>query len=158
TVFGDVHDIGKNLVKTILSNNGYTVHDLGKQVPVQAIVDKAKELDATAIGLSALLVSTSKQMPICVDELHRLGMKVAVMMGGAGISRSSGRRGALVDGEVFYEPGVFYCKDAFEGLDTMNTLIDGAARGEFVGRIKREAFEFKSKSAELDARAAAASE
>ncbi len=157
TVFGDVHDIGKNLVKTILSNNGYTVFDLGKQVPVQTIVDKARELDATAIGLSALLVSTSKQMPICVGELHRLGMKLPVLIGGAAINRNFGRRAALIDGEVFYEPGVYYCKDAFEGLDTMNALIEPATRDELVARSKREAFEFKSKSAENDARSAAAS-
>src|SRR5689334_1406752 len=153
TVFGDVHDIGKNLVKTILSNNGYTVHDLGKQVPVQAIVDKARELDATAIGLSALLVSTSRQMPIAVNELHRLGMKVPVLIGGAAINRNFGRRAALVDGEVFYEPGVFYCKDAFEGLDTVNALGDPGQRGALVERIRREAFEFKSRGAEMEARA-----
>src|SRR3712207_9167497 len=63
TVFGDVHDIGKSLVNTILTNNGYTVVDLGKQVPIGTIIDAAKDRDATAIGLSALLVSTSKQMP-----------------------------------------------------------------------------------------------
>ncbi|MEO5618165.1 MAG: homocysteine S-methyltransferase family protein, partial [Candidatus Eisenbacteria bacterium] len=112
TVYGDVHDIGKNLVKTILSNNGYTVFDLGKQVPVQKILDKAREVDATAIGLSALLVSTSKQMPITVGELHRAGMNVPVLIGGAAINRNFGRRAALVDGEVFYAPGVYYCKDA----------------------------------------------
>ncbi len=157
TVFGDVHDIGKNLVKTILSNNGYTVHDLGKQVPIQAIVDKARELDATAIGLSALLVSTSRQMPACVAELHRLGMRVPVLIGGAAINRNFGRRAALVDGEVFYEPGVYYCKDAFEGLDTVNALVDPAAREELATRVKREAYEFKSKSVQLEARSAAAS-
>ena len=157
TVFGDVHDIGKNLVRTILSNNGYTVCDLGKQVPVQAIVDKARELDATAIGLSALLVSTSRQMPVCVGELHRSGLRVPVLIGGAAINRNFGRRAALVDGEVFYEPGVYYCKDAFEGLDTMNALVEPGARAELVARVKREAFEFKSKSAEHEARAAAAS-
>src|SRR5678816_391326 len=97
TVYGDVHDIGKNLVKTILSNNGYTVFDLGKQVPVQTIVDKAKEVDATAIGLSALLVSTSKQMPICVAELHRQGIEVPVLIGGAAINRNFGRRAGLLD-------------------------------------------------------------
>jgi 5-methyltetrahydrofolate--homocysteine methyltransferase len=70
TVYGDVHDIGKNLVNTILSNNGYTVYDLGKQVPVNTIIEKALEVGADAIGLSALLVSTSKQMPIMVLELH----------------------------------------------------------------------------------------
>ena len=63
TVFGDVHDIGKSLVNTIMTNNGYSVVDLGKQVPIGTILDAAKEHDATAIGLSALLVSTSKQMP-----------------------------------------------------------------------------------------------
>ena len=70
TVFGDVHDIGKSLVNTILTNNGYTVVDLGKQVPIGTILDAAQEHEATAIGLSALLVSTSKQMPLAVQELH----------------------------------------------------------------------------------------
>ena len=76
TVFGDVHDIGKSLVNTILTNNGYTVVDLGKQVPISTILDAAVEHDATAIGLSALLVSTSKQMPACVQELHQRGLDV----------------------------------------------------------------------------------
>ncbi len=71
TVFGDVHDIGKSLVNTILTNNGYTVIDLGKQVPVDAIIDAAVENEADAIGLSALLVSTSKQMPTCVAGAAR---------------------------------------------------------------------------------------
>ena len=79
TVYGDVHDIGKSLVNTILSNNGYTVFDLGKQVPVNTIIDKAIEVGADAIGLSALLVSTSKQMPLCVQELDRRGMKIPVL-------------------------------------------------------------------------------
>ena len=70
TVFGDVHDIGKSLVNTILSNDGYTVVDLGKQVPISTILEAAQEHKATAIGLSALLVSTSKQMPLCIEELH----------------------------------------------------------------------------------------
>ncbi|HEX9108858.1 MAG TPA: homocysteine S-methyltransferase family protein, partial [Longimicrobiales bacterium] len=69
TVYGDVHDIGKSLVNTILSNNGYTVHDLGKQVPIDTILEKATQYNADAIGLSALLVSTSRQMPLCVQEL-----------------------------------------------------------------------------------------
>src|SRR5688572_13440645 len=67
TVFGDVHDIGKSLVNTILTNNGYKTVDLGKQVPIGRILEAAQEHDATAIGLSALLVSTSKQMPLCVS-------------------------------------------------------------------------------------------
>jgi 5-methyltetrahydrofolate--homocysteine methyltransferase len=153
TVYGDVHDIGKNLVKTILSNNGFTVFDLGKQVPVQTILDKAREVDADAIGLSALLVSTSRQMPVCVAELHRAHLDIPVLIGGAAINRNFGRRAALVDGEVFYEPGVFYCKDAFEGLDVVNTLADPGQRDGLVERVRREAFEFKGKAAELEARA-----
>ena len=155
TVFGDVHDIGKNLVKTILSNNGYTVFDLGKQVPVTTIIEKAKEVNATAIGLSALLVSTSKQMPICVAELHRAGLSYPVLIGGAAINRNFGRRAALVDGEIFYEPGVYYCKDAFEGLDTVDALADATRGGALVERVRREAFEFKTRAAENQARASA---
>ena len=115
TVFGDVHDIGKNLVNTILTNNGYTVHDLGKQVPISKIIDKAVETNATAIGLSALLVSTSKQMPLCVKELHHKGLHFPVIIGGAAINRPYAHRTLFVDENTPYESGVFYAKDAFEG-------------------------------------------
>ncbi|MFN8374134.1 MAG: homocysteine S-methyltransferase family protein, partial [Anaerolineae bacterium] len=142
TVYGDVHDIGKNLVKTILSNNGYTVHDLGKQVPVNTILDAAVEHKATAIGLSALLVSTSKQMPIIVNELARRGMSVPVLIGGAAINRKFGRRILFLDesGDP-YTPGVFYCKDAFEGLSVMDKLIDTQQRSDFVAQVISEAYE-----------------
>jgi 5-methyltetrahydrofolate--homocysteine methyltransferase len=132
TVYGDVHDIGKNLVNTILSNNGYTVHDLGKQVPVNRIIDKAVEVNATAIGLSALLVSTSKQMPLCVQELHRAGYRYPVIIGGAAINRGYAQRTLFVDEETPYEPGVFYAKDAFEGLSLMDRLVDPESRGDLV--------------------------
>ena len=133
TVFGDVHDIGKSLVNTILTNNGYTVVDLGKQVPVDTIISAAQEHDATAIGLSALLVSTSKQMPLCVQELHQRGLEYPVLVGGAAINRDFGRRILYPHGKEsddVYEPGVFYCKDAFQGLDTMDQLVEPrGARG-----------------------------
>jgi len=132
TVYGDVHDIGKSLVNTILSNNGYTVFDLGKQVPVNTILDKAIEVGADAIGLSALLVSTSKQMPLCVQELDKRGMQIPVLIGGAAINRRFGRRALFVQGERAYDSGVFYCKDAFEGLETMDVLQDPKKRGLFV--------------------------
>src|SRR5687768_11171467 len=132
TVYGDVHDIGKSLVNTILSNNGYTVFDLGKQVPVNTIIDKAIEVGADAIGLSALLVSTSKQMPLCVQELDKRGLRFPVLIGGAAINRRFGRRALFVDGERAYAPGVFYCKDAFEGLETMDALQDPERRASFV--------------------------
>ncbi|HEY4721954.1 MAG TPA: dihydropteroate synthase, partial [Anaerolineae bacterium] len=139
TVYGDVHDIGKSLVNTILSNNGYTVFDLGKQVPANVIIDKAVEVDATAIGLSALLVSTSKQMPLIVNELQRRGLNFPVLIGGAAINRRFGRRILFTESGSPYEPGVLYCKDAFEGLDAMEKLIDPNERDDFVGRIIEEA-------------------
>ncbi|MBK9944138.1 MAG: homocysteine S-methyltransferase family protein [Kouleothrix sp.] len=131
TVYGDVHDIGKNLVHTILANNGYTVYDLGKQVPLNTIIEKAVEIQADAIGLSALLVSTSKQMPLCVQELHRRGLSFPVLVGGAAINKQYGQRISFVADEQPYEPGVFYCKDAFEGLETMDKLADPAIGPQF---------------------------
>jgi 5-methyltetrahydrofolate--homocysteine methyltransferase len=138
TVYGDVHDIGKNLVKTILANNGYTVIDLGKQVPAETIITKAVEVKATAIGLSALLVSTSKQMPLIINELHRRKLSFPVLVGGAAINRRFGRRILQTEGGDFYDPGVFYCKDAFEGLDTMDQIIVPQKREELLARTRSE--------------------
>ncbi len=142
TVFGDVHDIGKSLVNTILTNNGYTVVDLGKQVPISTILDAAVEHKATAIGLSALLVSTSKQMPACIQELHQRGLQFPVLVGGAAINRNFGLRilypGGTGSDEV-YEPGVFYCKDAFEGLAKMDQLIDDEVRETLIGKTREAA-------------------
>jgi len=142
TVFGDVHDIGKSLVNTILTNNGYTVVDLGKQVPISTILDAAVEHDATAIGLSALLVSTSKQMPLCIAELHERGLEYPVLVGGAAINRDFGRRILYPKGsesDEVYAPGVFYCKDAFQGLATMDELIEPERRTALVDRARNEA-------------------
>ncbi len=138
TVYGDVHDIGKNLVKTILANNGYTVVDLGKQVPAETIITKAVEINATAIGLSALLVSTSKQMPLIINELHRRGLHFPVLVGGAAINRRFGRRILFTEDGDVHEPGVFYCKDAFEGLETMDQLIVPEKREELLARVRKE--------------------
>ncbi|HQV93544.1 MAG TPA: homocysteine S-methyltransferase family protein, partial [Anaerolineales bacterium] len=138
TVYGDVHDIGKNLVKTILANNGYTVIDLGKQVPAETIITKAVEVNATAIGLSALLVSTSKQMPLIVNELHRRKHQIPVLVGGAAINRRFGRRILQTEDGSNYESGVFYCKDAFEGLDTVDALIDEEKRFDLLEKILKE--------------------
>lgn len=147
TVFGDVHDIGKNLVHTILANNGYTVHDLGKQVPMNVILEKAVEVDADAIGLSALLVSTSKQMPICLEEQDARGLGFPVIVGGAAINRDFGRRIALLDeGTRFFEPGLFYARDAFEGLDLVDVLTgDAHRRAELLERTKDEAIAARDK-------------
>jgi 5-methyltetrahydrofolate--homocysteine methyltransferase len=153
TVFGDVHDIGKSLVNTILTNNGYTVVDLGKQVPVDTIIHSAIEEKADAIGLSALLVSTSKQMPAAVQELHSKKLEFPVLIGGAAINRDFGRRILYPggkDSDEVYEPGVFYCKDAFVGLDTMDELVDAERRTALVERIRAEARELREKPVEMD--------
>ncbi|HET9105231.1 MAG TPA: homocysteine S-methyltransferase family protein [Solirubrobacteraceae bacterium] len=142
TVFGDVHDIGKSLVNTILTNNGYTVIDLGKQVPISTIIEAAVEHDATAIGLSALLVSTSKQMPACVQELHQRELPFPVLIGGAAINRKFGHRILYPngsEGDDIYAPGVFYCKDAFEGLAKMDQLIDDEAREALLTKTREAA-------------------
>ena len=152
TVFGDVHDIGKSLVNTILTNNGYTVVDLGKQVPISTIVDAAVEHKATAIGLSALLVSTSKQMPACVQELHASGHQFPVLVGGAAINRNFGLRILYpngTDSDEVYEPGVFYCKDAFEGLAKMDQLIDDEAREALIAKTRDAAKRLREAPAEI---------
>ena len=121
TVYGDVHDIGKNLVKTIFQNNGYTVHDLGKQVPLQKFLEKIDETKPDAIGLSALLVSTSKQMKFFVEHARKNNMTIPILCGGAAINSNYINRIAKEDG--IYESGVFYCNTMFEGLKTMDGLI-----------------------------------
>ena len=143
-----MHDIGKNLVNTILTNNGYTVHDLGKQVPMNTILEKAVDVNADAIGLSALLVSTSKQMPICVQEQDSRGLHFPVIVGGAAINRDFGRRISLLDeGERYFDPGLFYAKDAFEGLEIMDAISgDATRREELVSRARKEAFAQRDKA------------
>src|SRR5918911_423554 len=135
TVYGDVHDIGKNLVKTIFVNNGYTVYDLGKQVPLQKILEKIKEVNADAVGLSALLVSTSKQMQYFVEHAKNSDMNIPVLCGGAAINSSYINRIAK-DGGI-YSSGVFYCKTAFDGLKVMNKLMSNE-RKQFVAEWKEK--------------------
>jgi 5-methyltetrahydrofolate--homocysteine methyltransferase len=160
TVYGDVHDIGKSLVYTILTNNGYTVYDLGKQVPVNTIIEKAQEVGADAIGLSALLVSTSKQMPLCVQELHARGLSYPVLVGGAAINPSFVRMASYADREndVLYPAGVFYCKDAFEGLSSMDALMDPMRRDNFVAERLDAVVEGIARRDKLKAESAAQAE
>jgi len=145
TVYGDVHDIGKNLVKTIFQNNGYSVYDLGKQVPLQKFLEKIDEVNPDAVGLSALLVSTSKQMKFFVDHARKNNMTIPILCGGAAINSNYINRIAKEDG--IYEPGVFYCNTMFEGLKTMDVLIsDGKPKllADWKEKVKR----WKEKSTE----------
>ncbi len=127
TVKGDVHDIGKNLVDIILTNNGYDVHNLGIKVPLTEFVDKATELDADAIGMSGLLVKSTIIMRENLEELNDRGLdRIPVLLGGAALTRSYVER----DLREVYKGRVFYGKDAFEGLRTMDTLVEGKRSGQ----------------------------
>jgi len=126
TVKGDVHDIGKNLVDIILTNNGYEVHNIGIKVPLQDFVDKAKEVDADAIGMSGLLVKSTIIMRENLVELNDLGLATTpVLLGGAALTRNY----VEVDLRETYEGRLFYGKDAFEGLRTMDALMEGKRTG-----------------------------
>ncbi|MDD5456610.1 MAG: B12-binding domain-containing protein, partial [Candidatus Margulisbacteria bacterium] len=123
TVFGDVHDIGKNLVKTILANNGYKVIDLGKQVPADTIIETAIKEKATAVALSALLVSTSRQMQMVVEKLADAGQKIPVLIGGAAINENFAETISKVHGKP-YAGKVFYSKDAFNALKILEQILN----------------------------------
>ena len=146
TVYGDVHDIGKNLVKTIFQNNGYTVYDLGKQVPLQKFLEKIDEVNPDAIGLSALLVSTSKQMQFFVEHARKNKMTLPILCGGAAINTNYINRIAKMDG--IYEPGVFYCNTMFEGLKTMDILVSDK-KSKLLATWKEKIENWKEKSTAL---------
>src|SRR5690606_15500146 len=126
TVKGDVHDIGKNLVDIILTNNGYEVHNLGIKVGIGEMIDKALEVGADAIGMSGLLVKSTLVMRDNLEELNRRELShIPVLLGGAALTRSYVER----DLREVYEGRVFYGKDAFEGLHVMDRL-GAIKRGE----------------------------
>jgi len=126
TVKGDVHDIGKNLVDIILTNNGYDVHNIGIKASLQAFVDKAKELEADVIGMSGLLVKSTVIMRENLQEMNNLGLEeIPVLLGGAALTRTYVER----DLREVYNGRVFYGKDAFEGLRTMDALMGGKRSG-----------------------------
>ena len=126
TVKGDVHDIGKNLVDIILSNNGYTVVNLGIKQPVSAILEAAQEHRADVIGMSGLLVKSTVIMKENLEELNQRGLAAdfPVILGGAALTR------AYVEQDLHevYQGEVRYARDAFEGLRLMDALI-GVKRG-----------------------------
>ena len=122
TVFGDVHDIGKNLVGSILKNQGFRVIDLGKQVPVEEVVAAVRRERPDAVGLSALLVTTSREMRNCVEELDRQGLSVPVIVGGAAVSREFASRIARVAEGREYAGGVFYARDVFDALRILDSV------------------------------------
>jgi 5-methyltetrahydrofolate--homocysteine methyltransferase len=124
TVKGDVHDIGKNLVDIILTNNGYEVFNIGIKVGIADMIEKALEVEADAIGMSGLLVKSTLIMRDNLEELNSRELDLPILLGGAALTRTYVER----DLRNVYGGRLFYGKDAFEGLHVMDRL----------GEIKRD--------------------
>jgi 5-methyltetrahydrofolate--homocysteine methyltransferase len=126
TVKGDVHDIGKNLVDIILSNNGYKVVNLGIKQPADSIIKAAQEHGADAIGLSGLLVKSTLEMKYVLQDMHRQELEYPVICGGAALTRK------YVEDDLRreYRAGVFYADDAFAGLHIMEDLTSSDGQRE----------------------------
>ncbi len=129
TVKGDVHDIGKNLVDILLSNNGYKVLNLGIKVPVEEMIRVWQEEEADAIGMSGLLVKSTMVMKENLAELRRRGLNPQVILGGAALTR----RFVEDDLREVYGDKVHYGKDAFSGLTLMRQVMDAGGGGEARG-------------------------
>ena len=126
TVKGDVHDIGKNLVDIILTNNGYRVLNLGIKQPIEAILQASEEHGADAIGMSGLLVKSTLIMRDNLELMNERGIKVPVVLGGAALTR----RYVEDDLKSLYKGPLFYARDAFAGLHTMDLLVGKNAEGD----------------------------
>jgi len=128
TVKGDVHDIGKNLVDIILTNNGYRVVNLGIKQPLDAILDAAEAEGADAIGMSGLLVKSTVIMRENLEEMARRGLTMPVILGGAALTRKYVEEDCLA---AYGGQGVAYARDAFDGLN----MMDKVRKGEFADHV-----------------------
>jgi len=127
TVRGDVHDIGKNLVDIILSNNGFKVYNLGIKCEIETMLQKAREVEADAIGMSGLLVKSTIVMKENLQEMQRRNIQIPVLLGGAALTRDY----VATVCQPIISASVIYCSDAFEGLKTMELIKSGKlATGE----------------------------
>lgn len=132
TVRGDVHDIGKNLVDIILTNNGYKVVNLGIKVPLQQIVDAAREHKAHAIGMSGLLVKSTVVMRENLEEMSRQGVDIPVLLGGAALTRNYVEDDCV---QAYACGKVVYARDAFDGLHLMDKVMGNDFEG-YLGAIQ----------------------
>lgn len=133
TVKGDVHDIGKNLVEIILSNNGYEIVNLGIKVPPEQLIESYHQEQPDIIGLSGLLVKSAQQMVVTAQDLRSAQIDVPLMVGGAALSRK------FTDTRIApeYNGPVLYAKDAMEGLDLANQLMNPSQRKELIGKLEQ---------------------
>ena len=136
TVKGDVHDIGKNLVEIILSNNGYKIINLGIKVPPEQLIEAYRKEKPDAIGLSGLLVKSAQQMVTTAQDLKSAGVDVPILVGGAALSRKFTKTRIAPE----YEGLVLYAKDAMDGLDLANKIMNPQERERLIKEL-REAME-----------------
>ena len=134
TVKGDVHDVGKNLVDIILSNNGFKVVNLGIKVEYEDFVKAIRESNATALGMSGLLVKSTQVMQENLKALKDEGIDIPVLLGGAALTRT------FIDDfcRPFYDGPIFYCKDAFDGVTSMSRIEAGNFDTDLHGKEKKE--------------------
>lgn len=144
TVKGDVHDIGKNLVEIILSNNGFKVVNLGIKVPPADLIAAHAEHEPDLIGLSGLLVKSAQQMVITAEEFKAAGVSVPLLVGGAALTE----RFTCSKIAPAYGSSVAYARDAMTGLDIAQKLVDPAAREAFVASLEKRRSEVASRAAE----------
>ncbi|MBI4575033.1 MAG: homocysteine S-methyltransferase family protein, partial [Planctomycetes bacterium] len=147
TVKGDVHDIGKNLVEIILSNNGYRVINLGIKVPPHDLIEAVRRHHPDIVGLSGLLVKSAQQMVVTAEELSTAGCSVPLLVGGAALSRTFTRRRIA----PAYHGTVLYARDAMEGLDLAHALRDPARRAQVEVLIRKEEASLREPVAERPA-------
>lgn len=129
TVYGDVHDIGKNLVASILKNQGFNVIDLGKGISVETIVMAVRNEKPDAVGLSALLVTTSRQMARCAEIFKKEGISIPILIGGAAVNREFAERIAVLEDGSTYTGGIYYAKDAFGASKILESLSSTSKSG-----------------------------
>ncbi|MCH9814692.1 MAG: methionine synthase [Epsilonproteobacteria bacterium] len=141
TVKGDVHDVGKNLVDIILSNNGYKVINIGIKADIADFIAAYNEHKADAIGMSGLLVKSTAVMKENLDELKKAGIEVPVLLGGAALTRK------FVDEfcRPSYDGAIFYCKDAFDGIVAMSRIEEGGELDTNLGKVDFEEIEVVQK-------------
>lgn len=121
TVKGDVHDVGKNLVDIILSNNGFKVINIGIKVSIDDFIETAKKHNASAIGMSGLLVKSTNEMKANMEELEKQKLNIPILIGGAALTKQ------FVDDfcRPIYSGDIFYCRDAFDGVIAMQRVESG---------------------------------
>jgi 5-methyltetrahydrofolate--homocysteine methyltransferase len=134
TVKGDVHDVGKNLVDIILSNNGFKVNNLGIKVELEDFIQATKDGHISAFGMSGLLVKSTQVMQENLKALKAEGIKIPVLLGGAALTRK------FIDEfcRPFYDGPIFYCKDAFDGVTAMSRIEAGNFDTDLHGKDSEE--------------------